>query len=64
MPDRLSPTGRPTIARNFNCPAELAEEMQKHPDTNWSAVIRKAIREHIAHLELTEQFKRFNERNR
>jgi Arc/MetJ-type ribon-helix-helix transcriptional regulator len=33
---------------------ELKEELQKHDEVNWSAVIRKALHEHLKRIEMIE----------
>lgn len=35
-------------------PNELKEELQKHKEVNWSAVMRKALQEHLTRIEIAE----------
>ena len=35
-------------------PQELKEELQKHKEVNWSAVIRKALQEHLTRIKIAE----------
>ncbi|MBS3092405.1 hypothetical protein J4466_03215 [Candidatus Pacearchaeota archaeon] len=35
-------------------PQELKEELQKHKEVNWSAVIRKALQEHLTKIRIAE----------
>ena len=35
-------------------PDELKKELQKHKEVNWSAVIRKALLEHLKKIEIAE----------
>ena len=35
-------------------PQDLKEELQKHKEVNWSAVIRKALQEHIRKADIAE----------
>lgn len=35
-------------------PEDLKEELQKHPEVNWSAVTRKAMQEHLTKLHIAE----------
>lgn len=42
-------------------PEELKNEMDKYPDTNWSAVAREAIKNRIVML---EKFKQFSKESR
>ncbi len=35
-------------------PKELKAELQKHKEVNWSAVIRKALEEHLRKIEIVE----------
>jgi len=35
-------------------PKELKEELKKHKETNWSAVIRKAMIEHLRKVAIAE----------
>ncbi|MEK6873212.1 MAG: hypothetical protein AABW91_00015 [Nanoarchaeota archaeon] len=35
-------------------PEDLKEELQKHKEVNWSAVIRKALSNHLKKLEIAE----------
>ena len=39
-------------------PSELRRELQAHDEINWSAVIRKALQEHIRRVEIAEQIAR------
>ena len=39
-------------------PFELRNELQKHEEINWSAVIRKALHEHLKKVEIAEQIAR------
>jgi len=39
-------------------PKDLKEELQKHNEVNWSAVIRKALQEHIRKLCIVEAIAR------
>lgn len=36
-------------------PDELKEELVKHKEVNWSAVIRKALEEHLRKIEIVEK---------
>lgn len=36
-------------------PDELKEELSKHKEVNWSAVIRKALEEHLRKIEIVEK---------
>lgn len=36
-------------------PDELKEKMQKHPEVNWSAVIRKSMQEHLNKMAIVER---------
>lgn len=35
-------------------PDELKEKLKEHDETNWSAVIRKALLEHLRKIEIAE----------
>ena len=35
-------------------PDELREQLQKHPEVNWSAVMRKSMQEHLNRLAIAE----------
>ena len=35
-------------------PDELKKELQKHKEVNWSAVIRRALLEHLKKIEIAE----------
>lgn len=35
-------------------PHDLREDLQKHKEVNWSAVIRKALQEHLRKLKIAE----------
>ncbi len=35
-------------------PADLKEAMRQHDEVNWSAVIRKAIQEHLRRIEIAD----------
>ena len=35
-------------------PDELKEQIQKHEEVNWSAVMRKALIEHLRRIEIVE----------
>ncbi len=35
-------------------PEDLKEELQQHKEVNWSAVIRKALQEHLMKLRIAE----------
>lgn len=35
-------------------PEELKKELQKHQEANWSAVIRKALQEHLRKLRIAD----------
>jgi hypothetical protein len=35
-------------------PEDLKEELQKHEEVNWSAVVRRALKEHLKRIELVE----------
>ena len=35
-------------------PQDLREELQKHKEVNWSAVIRKSLQQHIRKLNIAE----------
>ncbi len=35
-------------------PEELKKELQKHEEVNWSAVIRKALQEHLRRVRIAE----------
>ncbi len=35
-------------------PEDLKKELQKHQETNWSAVIRKALQEHLRKLRIAD----------
>ncbi len=36
-------------------PDELKKQLQKHDEINWSAVIRRALQEHLRRLQLVEE---------
>ncbi len=38
----------------LSIPENLKEELQKHKEVNWSAVMRKALEEHLKRLEIAE----------
>ncbi len=35
-------------------PDELKKQLQQHPEVNWSAVLRKAMQEHLSKLAIAE----------
>ena len=35
-------------------PEDLKQELQKHEEVNWSAVIRKALQEHLRKIRIAE----------
>jgi hypothetical protein len=35
-------------------PDELKEQLQKHPEVNWSAVMRKSMQEHLKKIAIAE----------
>lgn len=42
---------------SFQVDDEAQQLMSAHPEVNWSAVFRRAIREHVELLELAEQIR-------
>lgn len=39
-------------------PEELKKELRKHDEVNWSAVIRKALQEHLNNIAIIEKIAR------
>jgi hypothetical protein len=46
---------RHTVKRQISLPAKLAEELQKHPEVNWSEVCRRAMHEELKRLRRAER---------
>ena len=49
----------PKITLSF--PKELKEKLDKHPEINWSEIIRRGIKENIRKLEKFEELERRGE---
>ncbi len=43
------------VSLTLSVPEELRKEMDKHPELNWSAVARKAIKERLALLKKMDE---------
>lgn len=39
----------------LSVPEDLKEELQKHDEVNWSAVIRRALQEHLRKIQIVER---------
>ena len=45
---------RDIVMKTYECPVYLVEAMKRHPEINWSAIIRNTIQSLIARLEPSE----------